>query len=89
MPDRVLHSIVMAQPEQDALLLPEHLRSLVEQLASLSAGDREAVVRSARETAHGEAGPLPTASWDSIDAAKGVVHWGGNALEDAEALYDG
>ena len=83
----VLHSLVVAQPKQDALLLPEHLRLLVEQLTSLSEDDREAVLRATRATT--DDATLPTASWDSIGAAKGVVHWGGDALEDSEALYDG
>jgi hypothetical protein len=31
----------------------------------------------------------PTASWETIDALRGAVHLGGNALEDCERLYDG
>ena len=31
----------------------------------------------------------PTTSWETIDALRGVVHFGGNAVEDCERLYDG
>jgi hypothetical protein len=31
----------------------------------------------------------PTASWETIESLRGVVHLGGNALEDCERLYDG
>lgn len=30
-----------------------------------------------------------TASWETIDSLRGVVHLGGNAIDDCERLYDG
>ncbi|MEI7894078.1 MAG: hypothetical protein WCI05_13370 [Myxococcales bacterium] len=30
-----------------------------------------------------------TAAWETIDSLRGVVHLGGNAVEDCERLYDG
>lgn len=31
----------------------------------------------------------PTASWETIESLRGVVHLGGNAVVDCERLYDG
>lgn len=31
----------------------------------------------------------PTASWETIESLRGVVHLGGNAINDCERLYDG
>ena len=31
----------------------------------------------------------PAASWATIDSLRGVVHLGGNAVDDCERLYDG
>lgn len=30
-----------------------------------------------------------TASWETIESLRGVVHLGGNAVEDCDQLYDG
>jgi len=30
-----------------------------------------------------------TASWETIESLRGVVHLGGNAVDDCERLYDG
>lgn len=34
-------------------------------------------------------GTAPTTSWETLDSLRGVVHLGGNAVEDCERLYDG
>ena len=68
--------------------VPEDLRGLVRQLAELPAGARETVIEAARLAAIQPKGKLPTVSWESLRAAKGIVSLGGNALEDSEALYD-
>ena len=31
----------------------------------------------------------PTIAWTSLMSAKGIVSFGGNAVEDTDALYDG
>ena len=31
----------------------------------------------------------PTLSWEAWEAARGVVHFGGDAVEDCDRLYDG
>lgn len=31
----------------------------------------------------------PTASWETLESLRGVVHLGGNAIDDCERLYDG
>ncbi len=68
--------------------VPEALHGLVRQLAELPAGARETVIEAARRAANEPKGKLPTVSWQSLRAAKGIVRLGGNALDDAEALYD-
>ncbi|HMJ10779.1 MAG TPA: hypothetical protein VK524_05200 [Polyangiaceae bacterium] len=68
--------------------VPEALRGLVRQLAELPQGARETVIEAARRTANQPQAKLPTVSWESLRAAKGIVSLGGNALEDSEALYD-
>jgi hypothetical protein len=30
-----------------------------------------------------------TTSWETLDELRGIVHLGGNALEDCDRLYDG
>jgi hypothetical protein len=45
------------------------------------------VVDDGRDAAQPER--APTASWETIESLRGVVHLGGNALEDCERLYDG
>lgn len=65
--------------------VPEPLRRLTEQLASLPVGERELVISAARRR---EDNPSNTLSWGDVWKAKGVVHIGGDAVADCEALYD-
>lgn len=61
------------------------LQSLVRQLAALPANVRNEVVSAAEEAATAK----PVLSWAEIDRARGVVALGGNAVDDANSLYDG
>lgn len=45
------------------------------------------VPEDARDVAQPERGP--TASWETIESLRGVVHLGGNAVDDCDRLYDG
>lgn len=68
--------------------LPEELRPLATELAKLPRDAREMVIsvaRAANTTTHG----YPTITWASLMSAKGLVSFGGNAVEDTDALYDG
>lgn len=60
-------------------------RGLVRALAELSEEERRQVVADA----HREAQRQATVSWSSLRAAGGAVSFGGNALADCDALYDG
>jgi hypothetical protein len=66
--------------------VPSELRSLVEQLATLHAADRERIVRAARRAARER---RRTISWSHLRDARGIVQLGGDAVKDTEALYDG
>jgi hypothetical protein len=68
--------------------LPDALRPLATELAKLSELERELVISAAR-AANTTRRPHPTISWTSLMSAKGVVSFGGNAVEDCDALYDG
>lgn len=67
--------------------VPERLEPLVEKLADLSERDRELVVRAARRRtrANIELKPVP---WDVLWRASGSVSFGGNAVDDTNAIYD-
>ncbi|MBK7580535.1 MAG: hypothetical protein IPI67_10055 [Myxococcales bacterium] len=77
----------MAQPKPtpDPAVVPEALKPLVEELANLQPGERDLVVRAA-ERAQRRYKPV---SWELLEAARGVVNLGGDAVEDCKALYDG
>ena len=79
----------MASPKASspAASLPEALRPLVAELAKLPLEDRERVISAARAANKGHA--YPTMSWSSLMSGKGVVSFGGNAVDDTDALYDG
>jgi hypothetical protein len=78
----------MAQPRHvDPLAIPEELRPLVRKLAELPPDEREAVIEAARKVSTDQHA-LPSISWESLRAARGIVSLGGSALEDSEALYD-
>lgn len=66
--------------------VPEQLQPLVQQLAALNEGDLDLVVRAAKSQLHPR--ELRTISWESLQEAKGIVAWGGNADDDCKALYD-
>ncbi|MCC6898401.1 MAG: hypothetical protein IT377_05465 [Polyangiaceae bacterium] len=76
----------MAQPKPvpDPAVVPDALKPLVEQLAKLQPGERDLVVRAAEGQRRYNA-----VSWELLDAARGVVNLGGDAVEDCKALYDG
>jgi len=81
---------LMAPPSRSssaAPVVPEQLQPLVEQLAKLSEGDRDLVIRAAK--LRGLPSDLPTLPWEEFDKVKGIVSLGGNADEDCKALYDG
>jgi hypothetical protein len=63
--------------------VPEHLSSLVQQLAALSEADRRRVIAAVERERE-----LPALSWEEFDKAKGIVSLGGNADDDCKALYD-
>jgi hypothetical protein len=77
----------MAQPKAPHEGVPPALQPLVEQLATLDASDRERIVSAARKIAreHGRR----TVKWTSLRDACGAVHFGGDAVIDMRALYDG
>ncbi len=62
------------------------LESLVSQLASLPPDERREVVIAAEQTATAR---KPTLPWESWEAARAVVTFGGDAVEDCDRLYDG
>ena len=81
---------IMVPPSRSssaAPVVPEQLQPLVEQLAELSEGDRDLVIRAAK--LRGLPNDLPTLPWEEFDKVKGIVSLGGNADEDCKALYDG
>lgn len=67
--------------------MPEALKPLVDQLASLPEEQREAVIHASRRERNTlELRPVP---WDHLLAAVGKVDLGGDAIEDCKAIYDG
>jgi hypothetical protein len=81
---------VMAHPKaaNPAASLPDALRPLAAELAQLPEQDREMVISAARAanlTKH----RYPTMSWGTLMSGKGAVSFGGNAVDDCDALYDG
>ena len=77
-----------AKATSHPLSLPDALRPLAAELAKLTERDRELVIAAAR-AANTTRRPHRTISWASLMSAKGVVSFGGNAVEDCDALYDG
>jgi hypothetical protein len=62
------------------------LEPLVRELSVLSADDRRAVVFAAESNARARGA---VASWDTVRKLTGALALGGNAVEDADRLYDG
>jgi hypothetical protein len=60
---------------------------LVEELAALPESERRAVVRAADEQAHRRARAV--ASKRTLEGFIGVVHLGGDAVEDCRRVWDG
>jgi hypothetical protein len=83
----------MGQPKPtDDDDVPNELRSLADQLATLSAADRERTVRLARRMAHlfvSTRERRRAVSWSHLRDARGIAQLGGDAVKDTEALYDG
>jgi hypothetical protein len=71
-----------------ATALPDALRPLAEELAKLSEREREMVISAARSENAARRG-YPTMSWSSLMSSAGIVSFGGNAIEDSDALFDG
>lgn len=67
--------------------VPPSFQPLVEQLAALGESDRERIIGAARAVARGRG--RPTIRRDHLREACGIVSWGGDAVEDTRALYDG
>jgi hypothetical protein len=65
----------------EAMKLPPSERRALALRVLASVGEDGAAVE------HPDRGP--TASWETIESLRGVVHLGGNAVEDCERLYDG
>lgn len=77
----------MAQPKSPSDdEVPAALRSLVEQLTALQPADRERIVRAARRASQTR---RRTVSWSDLREARGIAHFGGDAVTDTQALYDG
>ncbi len=73
-----------------APLLSAALRSLAAELGKLPQEDRELVISTARaESATGSGTVRRAISWESLMSARGIVSFGGNAVDDCDALYDG
>jgi hypothetical protein len=65
----------MAQPKSPSEdEVPAALRSLVDQLATLHAADRERIVRAARNAARAR---RRTVSWSHLRDARGIARFGG------------
>jgi hypothetical protein len=64
---------------------PEHGR-IVEELAALPESERRAIVQAADEAARRRARAV--ASWDTIESLTGLVHVGGDAVEDCRRADD-
>jgi hypothetical protein len=64
---------------EEAIKLPPRERRIFALRVLASAPEEEA--------AQPERGP--TTSWETIQSLQGVVHLGGNAIDDCERLYDG
>jgi hypothetical protein len=71
---------------QTASSLPAELEPLAKTLAALAPATRAAVVARAERLA---ARPRPAASWETVAALGGIVCFGGDAVADTAALYDG
>jgi hypothetical protein len=65
-------------------LRPE-LAELVRTLAALPEAERERVYGAVNDE---KTRPHGTLSWDEWEKAKGIVSFGGNAVEDCDELYD-
>ena len=68
--------------------VPERLEPLVEGLAGLDEQERELVIRAARHKRRTRV-ELKAVPWDVLWQANGAVSFGGNAVEDTDAIYDG
>ncbi len=76
--------MAQSRPTPDAVAVPKALEPLVQQLARLHPDERDLVVRAAATRRRHK-----SVSWQLFEAARGVVSFGGDAVEDSKALYDG
>lgn len=63
---------------EEAIKLPPHERRILALRVLASAPEDDG------DAARSE--PAPAASWETIESLRGVVHLGGNAVEDCERL---
>lgn len=60
---------------------------LYQAMIKLSAEEQRQIAL--RLLANTAAEAAPATSWETLDELRGIVHLGGNALEDCDRLYDG
>jgi hypothetical protein len=77
-----------SRPSPASIPVPDLLRPLIDKLADLTEQDRELVIRAARHRRRSkvELKPVP---WHVLVRSSGIVSFGGNAVEDTNAIYDG
>ncbi len=83
----MIQTMVRSRSTSATPTVPEQLQPLVQQLAALTEGDRDLVIRALESRLH--ARRLRTMSWQTVERATGIVSLGGNADDDCKALYDG
>ena len=85
-----VYALVVAQskPTPEPVAVPKALEPLVKQLASLAPAERELVVHAAEAVSHARP-TYPAMPWEVLDVARGLASFGGDAVEDTRALYDG
>jgi hypothetical protein len=79
-------SILMTQGDSTARRVPVEHGRIVEELAALPESERRAIVEAADEEARRRARAV--ASWDTIESLTGLVHVGGDAVEDCRRADD-
>jgi hypothetical protein len=62
---------------------------VLEQAVELPESERRALALRVRDELRTARRPRQALSWESLKRARGVVHFGGDAVEDCERLYDG
>jgi hypothetical protein len=76
----------MTQGDSAARRVPVEHGRIVEELAALPESERRAIVQAADEEARRRTRAV--ASWDTIESLTGLVHVGGDAVEDCRRADD-